>query len=688
MEDDFQLFSSLRYDPALHQVPARNFSYAGWNWANTSPIYMLDYHRDRMLRAATHWGWDAAVEALKGDAGLAKLRDHIMNSVGETQQGSMRVRISIGKEGELVVSSGPVPETTLANLLPERLPPPDGEEACCGEPSENIPSKSPSYEVLVDGPETARSEHTHFKTTKRAAYDGARQRAQINLPDMKEVLIVNEANGAVMEGSITTPYFWRGGRWVTPIVSQEYSLEKGSGGQNGTSRRWALERYVTSVRPSRAKVKAIPNSNYQRHGTKSYVSVLNRFGFQPTKPGPYFQKFAKAEDGVVGTMAPGVKQGHVWQGIFKKIKDDDKPGEVTAEDQQNDAEYLCEVSIGTEPQKIMLDFDTGSADLWVSHKSFNPDKSSTFKLAEDMSWKIQYGDGSSASGTVGTDIVSIGGLTIKDQAIEVAKHMSAQFSEGTMDGLLGLAFRKINTIRSHDSADPQPTPVDNMITQDDIPKEAELFTSAMYSSRDHEEKSFYSFGWIDEDLVKQSGEEIAWTKIDNSEGFWMFMSESATVNGKKIPLSDNRAIADTGTTLALVSDEVCDALYAQIKGAEYSDEYQGYTIPRSTNPAELPDFSVAVGDKEFVIQKEDLLFAPADDNVWYGGVQSRGENPFDILGDAFLKSIYAIWDQGNTRFGAVPKIEKIPIKRAHRSAADRPEVPVKQAYGDISSTFE
>lgn len=36
-----------------------------------------------------------------------------------------------------------------------------------------------------------------------------------------------------MEGSITTPYFLRGERWVTPIASQ--------GGNLGTTRRWALE---------------------------------------------------------------------------------------------------------------------------------------------------------------------------------------------------------------------------------------------------------------------------------------------------------------------------------------------------------------------------------------------------------------------------------------------------------------
>ena len=241
--DDFQLFSSLRYDPALLQVPGSSVSHAGWNWANPSPLYMLDYHRDRMLLAATHWGWDAAVEFLQGDAGLQRLGDRIMSSIGEDKQSPRRVRVAITREGELSVTSGVVPETTLATLFPAQLPPPG--EAQNEELQDGIPSKAPEYEVLVDGPKTARSEYTHFKTTQRAAYDGARQRAQISLTDKKEVLIVNEADGAVMEGSITTPYFWRGGRWVTPAVSKAFSLEDGSGGQNGTSRRWALERYAS-----------------------------------------------------------------------------------------------------------------------------------------------------------------------------------------------------------------------------------------------------------------------------------------------------------------------------------------------------------------------------------------------------------------------------------------------------------
>lgn len=259
-----------------------------------------------------------------------------------------------------------------------------------------------------------------------------------------------------------------------------------------------------------------------------------------------------------------------------------------------------------------------------------------------MTWKIEYGDGSSASGNVGTDVVSIGGLKIQNQAVELAKKLAAQFAQGTSDGLLGLAFPQINTISSGGSPDPQPTPVANMITQDDIPKEAELFTSAFYSSRDQEEKSFYTFGFIDQDLVTASGAEISWTDIDNSQGFWQFPSGSTVINGQTITQSGNTAIADTGTTLALVSDQVCEALYKSIEGATYSSQYQGYIVPNTVTAADLPDFSVAVGDTQFVIQKEDLLFAPADSSNWYGGVQSRGDMTFDILGDVFLKSVYTV----------------------------------------------
>ncbi|CCC10826.1 unnamed protein product [Sordaria macrospora k-hell] len=408
------------------------------------------------------------------------------------------------------------------------------------------------------------------------------------------------------------------------------------------------------------KVQAVRKSGHKLDGTKAYVSAMARYGFNPTEESRFFH--LKKTDLTKEFQRRGYTRH--WEQLVRAPQEhpddphkDNEP--VPAEDQQYDTEYLCEIGIGTPQQKVKLDFDTGSADLWVrskdssllhkADKKFDPKKSDTFQEKTDQTWKIQYGDGSTASGTVGTDVITLGGLQIKNQAIELAKKVSSAFSSGEADGLLGLAFSTINTIESDGKPDPQPTPVENMISQDDIPKDAELFTSAFYSARDDKsaEKSFYTFGWVDEELVKSSGQEVAWTPIDNSEGFWKFPSESAAINGENVPVDGNTAIADTGTTLALVSDTAPSTSY----------QYQGYLIPSTITTDQLPELSVAVGGKQFIIQKEDLLLAPADKDHWYGGVQSRGTMPFDILGDTFLKSIYAIWDQGNSRFGAVPKIE-------------------------------
>ncbi|KAK0108324.1 hypothetical protein ONS95_003139 [Cadophora gregata] len=322
----------------------------------------------------------------------------------------------------------------------------------------------------------------------------------------------------------------------------------------------------------------------------------------------------------------------------------------------------------------MLDFDTGSADLWVwstqlpattqtagkkaGHVIFDNTKSSTFKPTSGSSWKISYGDSSSASGTVGTDNIILGGLEVKGQSIELAKKISAQFASGVGDGLLGLAFGAINTVKPKAVK----TPVENMIAQQDIPESAELFTAKLGSWRDANEpdkgQGFYTFGYIDKATVTASGQEISYAPVDSSQGFWTIESASTIVNGKTISQSGNTAIMDTGTTLALVSDAVCEAVYGAIEGAKYDQQNQGWVYPSTTTIDQLPDVSIAIGDKQFIVQKEDLGFADAGNGTVYGGIQSRGDMDFDILGDTVLKGIYAIFDQGNKRFGAVQRPEK------------------------------
>lgn len=204
--------------------------------------------------------------------------------------------------------------------------------------------------------------------------------------------------------------------------------------------------------------------------------------------------------------------------------------------------YLSPVDIAG--QKLELDFDTGknvldrvkhgqpanycqgSSDLWVyspdsgsSATFFDPSKSSTWTVYQGGSWEISYGDGSSASGTVGFDEVTIGGLTAKKQAIELADQVSSSFqTDASTDGLLGLAFSSINQVRPQ----PQKTFFENIMGDLEQP----LFTTDL----EEDNSGTYEFGKIDDS--KHTG-SINYTPVNNGDGFWGIESQSYTIGGSQ-----------------------------------------------------------------------------------------------------------------------------------------------------------
>ncbi|KAL6302306.1 aspartic peptidase domain-containing protein [Sparassis latifolia] len=75
-------------------------------------------------------------------------------------------------------------------------------------------------------------------------------------------------------------------------------------------------------------------------------------------------------------------------------------------DQENNLEWTGTISIGTPASNFIIDFDTGSADLWVpssscfgcsSHNTYDPSSSSTSQ-DKTSTFLICYGDGSTTSG--------------------------------------------------------------------------------------------------------------------------------------------------------------------------------------------------------------------------------------------------------------------------------------------------
>ncbi|PCH40757.1 acid protease [Wolfiporia cocos MD-104 SS10] len=332
--------------------------------------------------------------------------------------------------------------------------------------------------------------------------------------------------------------------------------------------------------------------------------------------------------------------------------------EVAAESIQNGAlynmEYVVPVSIGTPPVTLHLDFDTGSSDLWVwsseiagahqyreQHRVYHPHRSSTAEHTNGK-WEISYGDGSSASGDVYTDNVHVAGIHIQGQAVEVAHHLSSAFlKDGGNDGLLGLAWPKLNTVQPHRVA----TPMQNMMEKGLI--NPPVFTVKLGHGS---EPSFYSFGYIDHTVTPH---EIVYHHIDNSKGFWEVASTAYAVNRQhRRRNQNNTAILDTGTTLCLVHDDVVEQIYHQIPGARYSNRRGGWIYPHH---AKVPEIHLAIGHTMYRLNAVDFPCSNAGDGLNFGGIQSRGNLDYDIFGDVFLKSLYVVFNQGEKKVGVAQR---------------------------------
>ncbi|KAK0651035.1 aspartic peptidase domain-containing protein [Cercophora newfieldiana] len=307
-----------------------------------------------------------------------------------------------------------------------------------------------------------------------------------------------------------------------------------------------------------------------------------------------------------------------------------------------DIAWVTPVTIGTPPQTLHLDFDTGSSDLWVfsSHLPANqirgqalysPPKSTTSKLMVNHTWSITYGDNSNSQGTVYTDNFTVGGLTVEAQAIEAATRVSAQFTrEEALDGLLGLGFSSMNTVRPK----AQLTFFDNI--KDKLEKP--LFTVDFK----HKAEGTYDFGYID---PAKHTSNFTYTDITVSPGYWLWTSPGFSVGTEAWTASSIRGIADTGTTLLYLPTAVANAYYKAIPGASNSRTYGGYVFPCNTAP---PPFHFGLGSEKFTIPGKFINYGPASlgSNTCFGGIQSSANVGINIWGGVALKAGLVVFEAG------------------------------------------
>ena len=139
----------------------------------------------------------------------------------------------LSQAGEMSCTSSPFEDDRSWSLFPDSFPP--------------LPlDPSKAWLVYLLSESISNSLFTRHKTTQRPMYDSARM--HLANDGRAEEILLHNSDDEIMEGSITTPYFWRDGLWITPAER--------CGGNLGTTRRWALEKGLAVegiIKPSDVK---------------------------------------------------------------------------------------------------------------------------------------------------------------------------------------------------------------------------------------------------------------------------------------------------------------------------------------------------------------------------------------------------------------------------------------------------
>lgn len=293
--------------------------------------------------------------------------------------------------------------------------------------------------------------------------------------------------------------------------------------------------------------------------------------------------------------------------------------------------------------------DTGSANIWVPgstcnysacrvHSRYNASLSSTHEY-NSTKFSTRYGTGG-VSGYISQDTLWINDLEVKSQLFAEATSEPDLFIPTHFDGILGLGHHSvaINGIRP---------PFYNMLDQGLL--DESIFSFYTGDTRQGTD-SVCILGGTNE--TKYEG-EVTYLPLRRPI-FWETTLDALTLGNETIDLIDIDigATLDTGTTLLAIPTNFAELLNLRI-GATQNSSDGLYYLPCTDRDA-LPNLTFTLSGHDFGISAYDYVLELQNGrciSTFQGLDTGEMVGPLFVLGDAFLRRWYSVFDLGGERVG-------------------------------------
>ncbi|KAH8596502.1 aspartic peptidase domain-containing protein [Bisporella sp. PMI_857] len=305
-----------------------------------------------------------------------------------------------------------------------------------------------------------------------------------------------------------------------------------------------------------------------------------------------------------------------------------------------DYSYFAEIYLGTRSTPYQLLLDTGAGQTWVmgasctsqpckNHNTFGPSDSTTYHDAPGE-LDIGYGTGD-VKGTMATDSFTIAGLKVP-LTFGVANETSDDFNNFPIDGILGLSKLEGD----------YPNFVESLVS-------SKLLTSNVFGiginrAADGPNTGEINFG--KPNTAKFSG-DLKYTPVsDNAERDWAIPFDNVGLGDQKSEVPSRLAYLDTGTSFIFVPPADAKTFHASVPGAVSNDGIT-YNVPCSTTDSVYFTFSgtkYTVSAKDWVSPE---VSGKCTSNIYGIQIVSGAW----LLGDTFLKNVYAVFDIDGSRVG-------------------------------------